>query len=265
MRKRLPWFPLARCVTNAKFDEVNLVLLNESEVATGLPADDWRTQHLLQVVGLKSGESFHAGIIQGHRGIATITETHPRLKFTLKLEKEIQPQLPCEIIVGLPRPATAKKILYEGACLGVERILFFSSEKSDPSYAQSTLWKNKGWKEFLVKGAEQAYSTRLPEVIVFPTLAEALSQISRQSWRVALDPYEATSALKSCESKEKRGTLAIGSERGWTDRERLLLKESGFHFYHLGDRILRVEAACLVGTAIMLSQLNAWQSHRPIL
>lgn len=240
-------------------------MLNESEVAQGLTAEDPRAQHLLKIVGLKIGEKFHAGIIQGLRGIATITEIQPRLKFNLKLEKEIQARLPCEILVGLPRPATAKKILYESACLGVERIFFFASEKSDPSYHQSTLWKNKAWEEFLRKGAEQAYSTRLPDVKVFSSLAESLAEITPESWRVALDPYEATQALKSSPKGERHGVLAIGAERGWTDNERKILKENGFQFHHLGDRILRVESACLIGTALILSQLEVWQKHRPIL
>ncbi len=244
---------------------MNLVLLNENEVVAGLATDDPRTQHLLQVVGLKIGQTFHAGIMHGHRGIATITEIHPRFKFDLKREKEIQPRLPFDLLVGLPRPATAKKILYESACLGLNRIVFFSSEKSDPSYAQSTLWKNKAWEEFLVKGAEQAYSTRLPDVEVSPSLTEALANLSAQSWRVALDPYEATEGLRSKTGEAKQGVLAIGSERGWTAQERRLLREKNFCFYHLGDRILRVEAACLAGSAIMLSQLEAWRPHRSVL
>jgi 16S rRNA U1498 N3-methylase RsmE len=32
----------------------------------------------------------------------------------------------------------------------------------------------------------------------------------------------------------------------------------------LGDRILRVEAAALVGGALMLAQLRAWAKHRPV-
>jgi RsmE family RNA methyltransferase len=58
--------------------------------------------------------------------------------------------------------------------------------------------------------------------------------------------------------------LAIGPERGFADEERAALRKAGFAFAHLGDRILRVEAAALVGGALMLAHLRVWEKHRPV-
>jgi len=140
------------------------VLITETEAAEGLAADDPRARHLRDTVGLGVGGTFHVGIEQGLRGIATIAALAPRLVFTVAWEKSPQPRLPLTVLVGLPRPQTAKKVLHDLASLGAARIVFFESEKGDPGYLTSSLWKDGEWREHVLKGAEQACSTLVPEV-----------------------------------------------------------------------------------------------------
>ena len=103
----------------------------------------------------------------------------------------------------------------------------------------------------------------MPEVTRVGSLAEALIGLDAKAWKLALDPYEATGAPE-ISSPAKSAVLAIGPERGFSDSERAALRTHGFAFAHLGDRILRVEAAALVGGALMLAQLRAWEKHRPV-
>lgn len=243
---------------------MNLVLINQEESAQGIPVDDPRAIHLTQTVGMQVNKTFVVGIKNGLRGLATIKEIDQRLIFTVEWEKEKQIKLPLELLVGLPRPQTAKKILYEAACLGVNKIIFFVSEKGDPGYLSSSLWKNNEWEDFLLRGAEQACSCLIPEIIHASSVEEAVFLLNPQSWRVALDPYIAQEVLKTNTGKLSLGSLAIGPERGWSDSERSVLKANGFNFYHLGDRILRVETACTAGSVLMLSELNAWKPHRSL-
>jgi len=242
---------------------VNLVLITPDEAATGLPADDARTRHLRETVGLAVGGSFHVGIENGLRGIATLTALAPKLTFSVAWEKSPQTRLPLTVLVGLPRPQTAKKVLHDLASLGAARIIFFESAKGDPGYLTSSLWKDGEWREHVLKGAEQACSTLVPEVTRVGSLAEALVGLDANAWKLALDPYEATGAPELSTSA-KAAVLAIGPERGFAETERATLRAAGFGFAHLGDRILRVEAAALVGGALMLAQLRAWAKHRPV-
>jgi len=241
---------------------VNLVLINREESIQGIPIEDPRAIHLTQTVGLQLKKTFFVGIKNELRGLATITEISQRLIFSVVWEKEKQPRLPLELLVGLPRPQTAKKILYDAACLGVSKIIFFVSEKGDPGYLSSSLWKNNEWEEFILRGAEQACSCLIPEIHHTPSIEEGVKLLQPQSWRVALDPYTAKESLKTNAGESCLGSLAIGPERGWSDHERLVLKNTGFSFYHLGDRILRVETACVAGSVLMISELNAWQPHQ---
>jgi len=242
---------------------VNLVLITPDEAAAGLPADDARARHLRETVGLAIGGSFHVGIENGLRGIATIAALTPQLTFSVAWEKSPQARLPLMVLVGLPRPQTAKKVLHDLASLGAARIIFFESAKGDPGYLTSSLWKDGEWREHVIKGTEQACSTLVPEVTRVGSLAEAVALIDVAAWKLALDPYEATGAPELSVAAAS-AVLAIGPERGFAETERATLRAAGFAFAHLGDRILRVEAAALVGGALMLAQLRAWAKHRPV-
>ena len=239
------------------------MLITPEEAKAGLPLDDARTRHLCETVGLAIGGTFHVGVENGLRGIATLTTLAPQLTFTVTWEKSPQARLPLTVVIGLPRPQTAKKVLHDLASLGAAKIIFFESDKGDPGYLTSSLWKDGEWREHVLKGTEQACSTLVPEVKRVGSLAEALIGLEANAWKLALDPYEAMEAPE-ISSPAKAAVLAIGPERGFSDSERATLRTNGFAFAHLGDRILRVEAAALVGGALMLAQLHAWEKHRPV-
>lgn len=242
---------------------MNLVLITAAEARTGLAAEDARARHLRETVGLAVGGTFHVGIENGLRGIATITTSGPPLIFTVIWERSAQVRLPLTVLVGLPRPQTAKKVLHDLASLGAARLIFFEAAKGDPGYRTSSLWKDGEWREHVLKGTEQACSTLVPEVTRVASLAEALHGLDAKAWKLALDPYEAV-GTPMAPDLAGAAVLALGPERGFADEERRALHAAGFTFAHLGDRILRVEAAALVGGALMLAQLRAWERHRPV-
>jgi RsmE family RNA methyltransferase len=55
--------------------------------------------------------------------------------------------------------------------------------------------------------------------------------------------------------------LAIGSERGWSDRERDLFAVSGFARLSLGTRALRTETACIAATVLAIAKMGCMMSH----
>ncbi len=245
---------------------MNLVLLTPAEADAGaLPAGDERARHLLKIVGVKAGSSFFVGVPNGPRGKATVADATDGLKFSVAWETRIQERLPLAFVIGLPRPQTAKKALFELTSLGVSAIHFFKSEKGDPAYATATLWRDGEWRDEVARGAEQAFSTRLPEVAVHDTLAHALNAAAASlpagCARVAPDVYEAAGPLGPQFAGKPGALLAIGPERGWSERERAALKAAGFTLAHLGDRVLRVETACVAAGAVALAGLGLWQAH----
>jgi RsmE family RNA methyltransferase len=236
---------------------VNIILFEAAELTRPLPRTDPRAVHLLRVLRRGTGDSFDAGIINGARGKATLlTVAEDSLSFSFAEQSATHPPGPITLLIGLPRPQTARDILRDATTLGVSALHFVCTEKSEPSYVQSRLWSSGEWRRHLIAGAEQAFDTRLPEVTTGRTLAEALAALTTGT-RIALDNYEAPSALSECQvPRDREMVLAIGGERGWSHAERHRLREQGFHFHHLGDRILRTETACTAALSIMRAKLG---------
>lgn len=163
---------------------------------------------------------------------------------------------PIVLMVGLPRPQTARKILQEATTLGVGAIHFHLTARSDPGYARSSLWSSGEVRRHLIAGTEQAFSTRLPEVTCGQPLASVVASLPDGAARIALDNYEVTGPLIDAPLPSKSAVLAVGSERGWTGAERDLLRQAGFHLAGLGSRVLRSETATVAGLAILRARLG---------
>ena len=76
--------------------------------------------------------------------------------------------------------------------------------------------------------------------------------------KLALDNVNPVARLADAVNKDssKAVIAAIGSERGWTDRERRLLEAKGYVRCGMGQRIMRTETAATVAGAIILSEIG---------
>lgn len=233
---------------------MNIALFRQDELGGSLPIEDPRSQHVIKVLKREGGESFDAGIINGPRGKATVTEitaTHLKLNFEWA---ETPPVLyPIDLIIGLSRPQTNRKILQEATSLGVRSIRFVATERGEPSYAESKLWTTGEWKRHVLAGVEQAFDTQVPEVAFGMPLEEALSEADTVVARLALDNYEGTVHLGEAAKGKQGFSLAFGSERGWTGGERELLRKNGYQLVDLGERPLRTETAVVAAVSVCLA------------
>lgn len=236
---------------------MNIVLFEASELDRPLPKSDRRAVHVLTVLRRRVGDSFAAAIVDGPRGQATLTAIHPGgLELAFTWEPAATTASPLTLIVGLPRPQTARDILRDATTLGVAAIHFFRAEKSEPGYAQSTLWSSGEWRRHVLAGAEQAFDPRLPEITHGRALAEVVAGLPTGSTRVALDHYESSTPLSRLPSAAPAAALAVGAERGWSAAERELLRAHGFTLAHLGPRVLRTETACVAALALLRAKLG---------
>ncbi|MSU66709.1 MAG: 16S rRNA (uracil(1498)-N(3))-methyltransferase [Opitutus sp.] len=252
------WIASRRFFRHGQRRRVNLILFEAHELAVPLPREDRRAAHILTVLRRGVGDTFDAGLVNGPRGKATLIAIEATT-LTLTFHGETVPAQPDPItlIVGLPRPATARDILRETAALGVAAIHFVATEKGEPSYAQSTLWSSDEWRQLLLAGAAQAFDTRIPGVSHGKALAETIAALPMGSRRIALDNYEAPAALGRLElAKDSPVVVAIGSERGWSAAERATLRAEGFDLAHLGPRVLRVETATIAAVSIIRAKLG---------
>jgi len=233
---------------------VNLILFSAEEIARPLLRSDARAHHLLRVLGRKVGDTFDVGCLNGARGkgkLVAVGDEALDLSFTWG--KEPPPLPPRILLIGLPRPQTARDILRDATTLGASAIHFVSTARSDPNYASSSLWSSGEWRRHLVIGAEQAFDTRLPEVTWTHSLTESLATLPSRTIRLALDLYEARAPLSRCHLLDDIGAVvvALGPERGWDAADREALRAAGFTLVHLGSRVLRTETAVVAALAVV--------------
>ncbi len=263
---------------------MNLVLL-DGEDSRVLAAGTPEAEHLLRVLKIAPGGTFWCGVKNGARALATVREISPAgaISFSVKWEEttaapdgDVSAFLRVRLLVGLSRPQTMKKVLAVASELGCARIDVFRSEKGDPAYAESTLWKKGDGTiaEILKKSAQQTCSTAFPPVSLHRSLADFFATENDLRERhsggdfslVALDIYAAAKSLAETPIDFSTETLllAVGPERGWSEREREILCGNAGVFAHLGERILRVETAVGAALSVALARGNAWRKHVPL-
>lgn len=230
---------------------MNRLLFSDKKNHYTLSAGDPRLDHARGVLCLQAGDRFDVGVLNGPIGKATVTAVDDQ-SLTCRVDwAEIPPDPPpLWLLIGLCRPATARKILTTAPTLGVQGIFFLRSGRTDPAYARSRLWRDGTAHSYLHEGLEQAFThTRLPGLSAGLSWREALDSLPDQaSARCALDVYEADRLFSpGCASPSEGTVLAIGPERGWNSNDRRTLRDHGFAFFHLGPRVLRVETAVTIG------------------
>lgn len=236
---------------------MNLILFTSAETTAPLPRTDPRAAHILDVLRRRVGDTFDCGLVNGPRGKATLAALDAvALTLVFAWGAAPPPLDPITLVIGLPRPQTARDILRDATSLGVAALHFVTTEKGDPNYARSTLWSSGEWRRHLVIGAEQAFCTRLPEVSHGRALAGVIASLAPSGTRLALDNYESPQPLSALAATAPVA-LAFGPERGWSAAERDLLRGHSFAFAHLGPRVLRAETACIAALSLVKARLGS--------
>lgn len=197
---------------------------------------------------------------------------------------------PVKMIIGFPRPIQLKRLLRDIAALGVYQVHLCGTDLGEKSYLQSTLVEKGNAYKMLLDGTVQAGSTHVPELYMHKTLDECLESVEKsgaedsrkiivgnvspssytdKKIKLALDNVKPKCSLKEAIHEKKLFSdcnaafcdyeviAAIGSERGWTDRERELLQKKGYILCGMGPRIMRTETAATVAGAIILNETGA--------
>ncbi len=236
---------------------MNLILFQEKELTGKISIFDKRAKHILSILKCKKNDEFDIGKINGPRGKGKIKAiTNESIELSYYWEHAIPPLFPISLIIGHPRPQSVRRILKDATSLGVKALYFIGTEKGEASYLNSKLWKQNQYTQYLIEGAEQAFTTRIPKVEIFASLAKFINSKEIIGNCIALDNYENSIFLSKYSPVMGEYFLAVGPERGWSDKERNILRNSDFLLAGLGERVLKTDTASIVGTTILLSKLN---------
>ncbi len=251
---------------------VNIILFDNSELGKPLPRRDERTIHLLKVLHKKPGDTFDAGIIGGFVGIGLIENIgfDGSLHYSLNIREDPPPRTPIRVGVGFPRPIQLKRLLRDLSNFGIECIDLFSTDLGEKSYRNTTLLTDGGARAALIEGAVQSRDTQLPKIAVYHSLDAWLEEHPWESnasgeasflnhsapLLIAPDNVRPEGAMANLTQRNKSMVLAVGSERGWSDRERDILEHTGFLRMSIGKRALRTETACIAAVTLAMEKIG---------
>jgi RsmE family RNA methyltransferase len=250
---------------------VNIILFDSSEAGKPLSRRDERTLHLLKVLHKKPGDTFDAGIIGGSIGTGLIESVGlDGLHYSLDLRQDAPPRTPIRVGVGFPRPIQLRRLLRDLSTFGVESIDLISTDLGEKSYRNTTLLSDGGARSALVEGAAQSRDTRLPEIQVYRSLDAWLAEhpwepasFDKSSFLrhsvpllIAPDNVRPEGAMANLTQRNNAMVLAIGCERGWSDRERDILEHAGFLRMSIGTRALRTETACIAAVTLAMEKIG---------
>jgi RsmE family RNA methyltransferase len=144
--------------------------------------------------------------------------------------------------------------------LGVSSILLAGTDTGEKSYLSSNIMKRGSARDALVEGAMQGFTTRLPALSVYRNVESALASLPPPTpnlrERVVLDNIAPDVRFSRLNGLSSPTIIAVGSVRGWSDRERSCFAEAGFTVAGLGERVLRTETACTVAVVLALEKLG---------
>ena len=245
---------------------MNIILFEE--IPQFIPLTDQRGRHLKKVLKAQAGACLKAGLVNGPLGTLCIEAVETDgYRVSWRESGPVVGLYPLTLLVGFVRPISVKRILREAASLGVERLIFTVTDTGERSYREANLWKTGEYREYLINGLQTAGGTVLPAVELCGGLREALELVEGESVpgvgaaepaaRLVLDNVGSGRPLAELGLAGLRSvTLAVGSERGWSERERGLFRQAGFESVSLGSRVLRTETACSAGAALALARMG---------
>jgi RsmE family RNA methyltransferase len=148
--------------------------------------------------------------------------------------------------------------------MGLEAVDLLGTDTGEKSYRDTRLLDDGGARAALIEGAVQGRDTRLPVLRVFP---DVQSWLEERPWEteggkhrspalIAADNLRPQGTFTAFAAKGRPLVAAVGPERGWSDRERLLLEAAGFLRLSLGKRALRTETACVAAAALAMETIG---------
>ncbi len=242
---------------------MNIILLEQRVNLLKLGSREKNARHITTVLKAKKGDTIDVGLKNGPKGKATLVEINSQqISLSINWFDDHQSDLyPIVLLIGLSRPQTCRRILEQASTMGVAEMHFCPCEKAEISYCESRLWTTEEWKEKIIKGVEQSFSTFIPKCKVWNDFESCLSELGTGGTKIALDNYESSEILSSTSApKGETQYLAVGPERGWSTKERNKLKYHGFSLYSLGPRVLRQDTAVVVGLGQLLS--GYWEVYK---
>lgn len=211
-----------------------------------------KADHIKKILKLKKGDFLKSGIKNGLLGKSKIISISDK-EIIVKPLLDTKPPTPLDLILilALPRPKVARRLIYTATCLGIKKIYLIHSKRVEKSYWQSPYIGENEINRQIILGLEQSIDTIFPQVIkkrgFKPFTKDELPQILEQNRGYLLHPYSKEEMPKN--PPNLPSAIIVGPEGGYIPYETQALINAGAHGFNMGQRILRVETSVVMAAS----------------
>jgi len=254
---------------------VNILLFSQNEWNKPLSRDDPRVAHIQKILGKFTGETLRVGCLGRGRGEAKILEMPSQGDLVLEFPSldtlaPGPPSLPVVLLLGHPRIPVIQRLCRDLASFGVAGIAVCGTDLGEKSYFSSSFWTRNQAQNLAIEGAQQGGLTVLPAIDRWWSVADFLEKNTntyREYNRYVLHPshshsFFAPTLAADFIRKTPRGVLiAVGPERGWSDREVDRLMGGDFTPLSLGPYTWRTESAAVFAAGLSTHLYSATEQQ----
>ena len=230
-----------------------LILADEGWESGRIQISGARAQAIFSGHEFQDGQEIHVARLGGDKGKARVVRFSAAvIELDVISTTQSLALHPIDLVVGLSRPQTLKKVLQGAVMAGVRSVHFVHTESGEKSYLTSHLLQPDTLQMEIIKSLEQIGEGLYPEVRVHRSFRFFISHhlpllgSDQPSVRLIASPDGIGLTTAQLETPYRSMVIAVGSEGGWSAGEVAALCTQGFQKVGLGQRVLRVEVALLM-------------------
>ncbi len=225
--------------------------------------DKEEARHLRNVMRLKKGDSIIVvdGAGNGYRcEIAKVGRDKINVSIISRIRNFGEPLNHVTLAAGISTGGKFSEIIEKATETGISRIIPLLTEKSkvkldDPKRLKSKLTR---WRKVAIAAMKQSRRSLIPEILEPRSLDNFIKDNLSGEKVLMFDPSEGAKSFDQVQLNpdEKKMTIIVGPESGFSDGEIESAKEFGLERVSLGPRILRAENAAPVCCALVMFLLG---------
>lgn len=209
-----------------------------------------QTHHAISVLRLAENAEIEVTNGQGLLAKAQIIQISKKGMIASVLQVE---SLPCpfkvELCFGISKGKALDFIIHKAAEIGI-----LSFQPLETQFSLKTKeWNPDRWQRVLEEGIKQSQSLFVPQLKA-PLTLEAW--MKKRDAPLFFCDEKVRDIKKTVDISAPKVDLLIGSEGGFSDRERVFIQELSPHFLSLGSNRLRTETATLVACVLVKKVLG---------
>lgn len=217
--------------------------------------DGPEAHHLIHVMRAKpgtevvlfdgSGAEFDAEIVRVGRS---------EVELAMHNSREVDRELPVEVTlaVALPKGDRQRWLIEKAVELGIARIVPLQTTRS---VAKTTPQVLRRLQRTVIEASKQCGRNRLLEITPSQSWAELVAAGREVPVRILAHPHPTSDCGSPKPVRSGVVTLAVGPEGGFTEAEVSLAVDAGWQAVAFGPRILRLETAAILLTAMVTPQV----------